>query len=333
MDSLTQIVLGAAVGEAVLGRKVGNKAMLYGAIAGTIPDLDTFASYFTDTITAIEVHRGFSHSIVFSVLGAIVFGWLISKIEKRSGVGWKGWSMLMFWGLFTHPLLDSFTTWGTQLFWPLDIRLAFKSVFVIDPLYTLPFIIFVILAMRRKKDDPKRAKYNKLGLLISSGYLVMSLIFKSIAFGNFKQSLEKQGIFYERMDVRPTPFNTILWTANVETDDAYLIGFFSLFDKQLVRFTAYPKHHEYLGRLKNDKNVQRLIDISNGWYIISEEDGALYFNDLRFGKLDIRDRESNFVFSYKLIPDDGTIRAEEVSKRPDEGAKLLKALWERLQGN
>ena len=68
MDSLTQIVLGAAVGEAVLGKKVGNKALLYGAIAGTIPDLDSFAPLFTDTLTSIEVHRGFTHSIFFSVL-------------------------------------------------------------------------------------------------------------------------------------------------------------------------------------------------------------------------------------------------------------------------
>ena len=84
MDSLTQIVLGAAVGEAVLGRKVGNKAILYGAIAGTIPDLDTFAGSFVDTVTAIEIHRGFTHSIVFSVLFAPVFGWLISKVERKS---------------------------------------------------------------------------------------------------------------------------------------------------------------------------------------------------------------------------------------------------------
>lgn len=65
MDSLTQIVLGAAVGEAVLGKKVGNKAMLYGAIAGTIPDLDVLARNFVDTVTATEWHRGFSHSIFF----------------------------------------------------------------------------------------------------------------------------------------------------------------------------------------------------------------------------------------------------------------------------
>ena len=81
MDSLTQIVLGAAVGEAVLGKKVGNKAMLYGAIAGTIPDLDILSGYFTDTLTAIEWHRGFSHSIFFSVLFAPVFGWLFNKLE------------------------------------------------------------------------------------------------------------------------------------------------------------------------------------------------------------------------------------------------------------
>jgi len=89
MDSLTQIILGAAVGEAVLGKKVGNKAMLYGAIAGTIPDLDIFTSYFTDTITAISIHRGFTHSIVFAVLFAFIFGWIVSKYESYKNI--KGW--------------------------------------------------------------------------------------------------------------------------------------------------------------------------------------------------------------------------------------------------
>ena len=110
MDSLTQIVLGAAVGEAVLGRKIGNKAMLYGAIAGTIPDLDVLAQTFTDTITATEMHRGFSHSIVFAVLAAPLLGWLTNKLEHKKGLGWQSWSWLFFWGIFTHPLLDIFTT-------------------------------------------------------------------------------------------------------------------------------------------------------------------------------------------------------------------------------
>ena len=78
MDSLTQIVLGAAVGEATLGKKVGNKAAFYGAIAGTIPDLDVVANYLVDTVTALEVHRGFTHSIVFSIVFGLFFGWLVS---------------------------------------------------------------------------------------------------------------------------------------------------------------------------------------------------------------------------------------------------------------
>ncbi|WP_324720808.1 metal-dependent hydrolase [Salinimicrobium sp. HB62] len=333
MDSLTQIVLGAAVGEAVLGRKVGNKAMLYGAIAGTIPDLDALASNFTDTITAIEIHRGFTHSIVFAVLAAPVFGWLISKIERKSGVGWKDWSRLMFWGLFTHPLLDSFTTWGTQLFWPLDIRLAFKSIFVIDPLYTLPFLVFLVLAMRRKKEDPKRAKFNRLGLIVSTTYLLLTLVLKFFAHQQFVEDLERQGIFYSRLDTRPTPLNTILWAANAEAENDFLIGYYSFFDEEIVRFEAVPKNHHYLGSLKNDKNVQRLIEISKGWYTISEKDGFLYFNDLRFGKLNPSDEGSNFAFSYKLIPEDGTIRAEEEPKRPGDASQILKDLWQRIKGN
>jgi inner membrane protein len=332
VDSLTQIVLGAAVGEAVLGRKVGNKAMLYGALAGTIPDLDALASNFTDTITAIEIHRGLTHSIFFAVLASPLFGWLISKIERKSGVGWKNWSWLMFWGLFTHPLLDSFTTWGTQLFWPLDIRLAFKSIFVIDPFYTLPFLVFLILAMRRKKEDPKRAKFNRFGLIVSTSYLMLTLLLKFIAHQQFVEDLEQQGIFYSRIDTRPTPLNTVLWSANVEAEEDFLIGYYSFFDDEKIRFESVPKNHHYLGSLKNDKNVQRLIDITNGWYSISEKDGFLYFNDLRFGKLNPSDEDSNFAFSYKLILEDGSVRAEEEPKRPEDGKQILIDLWERIKG-
>ena len=178
MDSVTQIVLGAAVAQAVLGEKVGNKAMLYGAISGTIPDLDVLVKPFVDTVTALEWHRGFTHSILFSILFAPVFGWLVSRWEKNAS--WKQWSWLFFFGFITHPLLDAHTTWGTQLFWPFDLRLAYKNIFVIDPLYTLPFLVFVILAMRRKRTDPKRKRYNTIGLLVSTTYLGITLILKGV---------------------------------------------------------------------------------------------------------------------------------------------------------
>ena len=192
MDSLTQIVLGAAVGEAVLGKKVGNKAMLYGAIAGTIPDLDILASYVTDTVTALEIHRGFTHSIFFSVFFAPIFGWLVSRYESYKD--FKAWSWLFFWAFLTHPILDAHTTWGTQLFWPLEYRLAFKSIFVIDPLYTLPFLLFLILAMFQKRDAPKRRLYNKVGIIISSSYLLLTFVLKGMAFNEFEMALKDQHI-------------------------------------------------------------------------------------------------------------------------------------------
>ncbi len=333
MDSFTQIVLGAAVGEAVLGKKVGNKAMLYGAIAGTIPDLDVLANYFFDTVTAIEIHRGFSHSIVFSVLFAPIFGWIISRIERRSAANWKDWSWLMFWGLFTHPILDSFTTWGTQLFWPLDIRLDFKSIFVIDPLYTLPFLIFLILAMRSIRGSEKRGKWNNLGLIISSAYLLLGLGLKGLSYIQFKTALEEQNISYRQIETKPSPFNTILWTANVETEDAFLIGDYSFFDTRPIQFNSYTKNHDLLGELASEEKIQRLIDINNGWFVISEEKGKLFLHDLRFGVLDPTAAEPTFVFTYQIIQEDGEIVVQEVDRNPEEAKKLLSVLGDRIFGN
>lgn len=334
MDSLTQIVLGAAVGEAVLGKRVGNKAMLYGAIAGTIPDLDVFARYFTDNLTAIEVHRGISHSIFFSILFAPVFGWLIAQWERKQSVNWKSWSWLMFWGMFTHPLLDAHTTWGTQLFWPFDLRLAYKNIFVIDPLYTVPFLVFLILAMRQKKNAPQRRRYNQWGLIVSSAYLGLTLLLKGLAYSKFVHALEDQGFTYTDISTRTTPFNAILWTANVDAGDRYLIGNYSFFDRKPIHFRTYVKNHDKLGELKNHPGFKRLEKIAEHWFTITEKDGNLYFNDLRFGLISLDPKETQFAFSYKIMIEDGRFTIEETPKydRVDT-QKLFRVLWQRIWGN
>lgn len=77
MDSITQAVLGAAMGEAVLGKKIGNKAILIGALAGTIPDLDVLSRLFIDDqIYGLLYHRGITHSILFTFLASPLFAWL-----------------------------------------------------------------------------------------------------------------------------------------------------------------------------------------------------------------------------------------------------------------
>ncbi len=333
MDSLTQIVLGAAVGEAVLGKKVGNKAMLYGAIAGTIPDLDVLARFLVDTVTATEWHRGFSHSIFFSILFAPIFGWLIWKINPKSKATFKDWSWLMFWGLFTHPILDAFTTWGTQLFWPFKTRLAFQNIFVIDPLYTLPFLMFLILAMRQKHTAPKRRKYNTLGLLVSTSYLLTTLILKGFAYKQFVHNLKIQNIAYQEMDIRPAPFSTVLWTANIDTPDAYLIGNYSFFDSQPIEFTAYSKNHELLGSLATNNKIVRLVNIAEGWYTISEENEKLLFNDLRFGLLSLERDETKFAFTYEIKNSKQGLEVLETPKTGADAKGLFQSLWQRIMGN
>jgi len=333
MDSLTQIVLGAAVGEAVLGKKVGNKAILFGAIAGTIPDLDILVRYFTDNVAAIEIHRGFSHSIVFSIVFAPIFGWLVYKILKKKEATWQEWSWLFFWGLFTHPILDSFTTWGTQLFWPFETRLAFQNIFVIDPLYTLPFLVFLVLTMFQERSSEKRRKFNRLGLVISSCYLGITLVLKGISYQKFIQALEEQQIAYLAIDTRPAPLNTILWTANVATDKAYLIGNYSFFDTQPISFESYPKNHQLLGDLKEDDKIKRLIKISKGWYSIAQENNQLYLNDLRFGLMSMDPKEQEFAFKYQLTNKDGALEIMENPKSVGDAKALLAALWSRIWGN
>ena len=332
MDSLTQIVLGAAVGEAVLGRKVGNKAMLYGAIAGTIPDLDIVANFFTDTVTALRIHRGITHSIVFSVLFAPLMAWLVTRYEKyKNG---KDWAWLFFWAFFTHPILDAHTTWGTQLFWPLDIRLAFKTIFVIDPLYTLPFLVFLLLALFQKRTSKKRRFYTNLGSIISSSYLLLTFVFKYISLQEFKRNLQDQKVVYSDIQTRPSPMNTILWSANVNTKDHFLIGNYSFFDSKPIHFQPYPKNHELLGDLKSNEKIQEMIAISKGWYTITKKEGKLYYNDLRFGLLSMSPEAENFVFQYVIETDtNGNVTFTEVPKDAIDGKKLLSELWQRVKGN
>ena len=120
MDSLSQIVLGAGVGEAILGKKVGNKTILWGAIIATVPDLDVIPGMFMDPINYVFFHRGFSHSLAFFILASPIFGWLLQKLYRKQTATWWNWTVFSFWVLFTHALLDCFTSWGTQLFWPFD---------------------------------------------------------------------------------------------------------------------------------------------------------------------------------------------------------------------
>lgn len=335
MDSITQIVLGAAVTEAAIGRKVGNKAILWGAIAGTIPDLDVLAEHVVDNITALEIHRGLSHSIFFALILSPILGWILTKIYPKENATFKDWTFAMFLGLFTHPILDAFTTWGTQIFWPFDTRVAIKSIFVIDPLYTIPFATLLIWAMFKRKDDPKRRKLNNLGLWMSSSYLALAIIFKAVAYHQFTSNLDKQQIEYSEIETRPSPLNSILWMANVKTEEGFRTAEYSLFDSKDIRFSeVLPKQDHLIKEFETEEKIQTLKRITKGWYTIEQQDDKLIFNDLRFGRIGLNDSNAPFAFSFELFYDEnGNFQAPERPKSFKQSKGLLPTLIKRIAGN
>lgn len=255
MDSFTQVLLGIATVEAIAGRQLKNKTFIYGAILGTLPDLDVAVGLFMDPVSGVAIHRGISHSIFLFLLLSPVLGWAIAKIE-RGKISFQRAIMVAFFGLFTHVLLDAFTSWGTQILWPLPNRFALKTIFVIDPLYTIPLLISLVYLFKTQVDF-LRKKYLFRGILISSCYLLLTCGIKLFALNKFEKALQNQHISYREIIVKPTAFNTILWNANVKTNDGYLLADYSLFDSKTVSFTLYKNNEETGKEISNTKEFKK----------------------------------------------------------------------------
>lgn len=332
MDSFTQIVLGIATAELIAGKKLQNKTFLYGAILGTIPDLDIIIGKFMSDVDGIAIHRGLSHSLLFFLMLAPLLGWCISKIEKTK-IDFKSASYMAFWCLTTHVFLDMFTSWGTQILWPLEYRFALKTIFVIDPLYTIPLLIALIYVWRNKKYVVRK-KYLYRGLVVSSGYLLLTCILKLVAVQQFEKALVRQNITYQELMVKPTAFNTILWNANIATTDGYFLGDYSFFDSQPIAFTFYTKNKDLEKEVEHLEDFQKLKQISEGWYLITKDNHNLYFNDLRFGLLNDNPKHPQFAFSYLFVSGyNGKLGAKEVAKEKRDGKALLKKIFTRIKGN
>lgn len=308
MDSLTQIILGAACGEAVLGKKIGNKALLFGAIGGTIPDLDVFIGkwIYNNEIQAMAFHRGFMHSILFALFGCFLFGWLTYKLyntgKRKETTVLKDWILLFFWAIFTHPILDCFTPYGTQLFAPFtNYRVAFNTISVADPLYTLPFLVCMIVLMFYNRTKTKRNSWLKAGIYLSSIYLVFTVINKLYIDSVFEKSFKKAGINIERFSAQPTILNNILWYAVAETEEQYHLTFYSLLDDKSIsdKFITIEKNHSIIDM--SDTNLQTLAWFSNQYFNISKKDkiGTYKYVDLRYPMLNPDDLNSS-IFNFTI---------------------------------
>lgn len=411
LDSFTQIILGAACGEAVAGKKLGNRAMLWGAVGGTIPDLDVFASFFTDELTSTAFHRGFMHSFLFAVLApwllaqlAVWFykqdiyrkrgykafalsSWLLMftgaliginfipvivrghisfytlvptlllavwfyrktwrdywvKTAENVEVSYFTWVLLFFWSIFTHPILDCFTSWGTQIWQPFaDTRVQWCTVSVVDPVCTMPFAICLWIAARYARASRMRSIWNWAGIVWFCGYLCLYTVWhKMTVNAAFNSTLHAKNIDFKRIYTNPTIFNNIVWYGIAESDTAYYFGQYGFNDRNPAfnKISVLPKNHLLLQRVPADDRVFKFIQwFTDGYYTVQPWNGdTLQVNDLRFGLLGDTLNNNNYVFPFLIFKNGkGQWDLKQNGRNKagiEKSKKSFGELWERIKGD
>jgi inner membrane protein len=249
-----------------------------------------------DAVKDFTYHRGFSHSLfVLAALTPLVV-WLIVRLHPQTVVLRRGWLALVYLVFATHALLDSFTVYGTQIFWPFDTTpVAWSTIFIIDPAYTLPLLIGVICALIAGRDRSWGKRMNATGLLVSSLYLAWSVGAKLHVESVTRQALHDRSIEYARVLVLPGPFNTLLWRLLVMDDTGYREGWYSLLDKRRdIQFTTHASSPELLRGLEDHWPVQRLRWFTKGFYSVARIGDDVVISDLRMGW------EPEYVFRFQV---------------------------------
>jgi inner membrane protein len=329
MDSVTQLALGAAVGVAVMGRRTAPwKAALVGAVAGTLPDLDVFIDH-GDPVANMVLHRAASHALFWLSLAAPWLGVLAAWAVREAGQ-WRAWAWAVWGALITHPLLDALTVYGTQLALPFtDHPVGLGSVFIIDPLVTLPLLVGTGVALARRGGGTA-LRANAWGLGLALAYLAWGVAVQQHVRGVAERSLAAQGIAAERLLVTPAPLQTVLWRVVAVSGDAFHEGFYSLPDEApSVRFERFERGLSLAEPLRGHPPLEAIARFSHGFYKLSRDGEAVRVHDLRMGQ------EPHYVFAFVVgragVGIEPVSPPTAVGGRGDAGAGL-RWLWARLWG-
>ncbi len=329
MDSLTQITLGSAIGVAVMGRRTAVwKAALWGAIGGTLPDLDSLIDHGDPLLNMVR-HRAESHSLFYLTLFAPLLASLVAWIHKE-GAEFKRWWLALWLVLVTHPLLDNMTVYGTQLLQPFtDHPFGLDSMFIIDPVYTVPLLMGVWAAMRGQ-GSTRGLKWNAAGLAISTMYLGWSLVAQAHVREVALASLETQNIKADQVLVTPAPFNTVLWRVVAVSPTHYFEGYRSMLDDDhRMRWTRHERGRALIDSYAAHVPARYLADFSKGFYkmSINQDTGHVLIADLRMGV------EPSYTFTFDLGPAEPTLTVapRRAGQRGDVGL-ALRWVWKRALG-
>ena len=298
--------------------------MLLGAALGTLPDLDVFID-FGGAVENFTYHRGFSHSLFVLAPLSVILWLLLRRWWAPVRDDPLRWFAAISLTLLTHPLLDAHTAYGTQLFWPLTTPpVAWATLFIIDPLYTLPLLLGVLVATFRRQAGGIALS---VGLVISTLYVGWSWVAQTVVSRNVDDALAALEVEDAQVFVTPTPFNTLLWRIVVIADDEYLEGVDSLVvDEGTIRFTSYESGAQTIQESRNVWAVERLHWFADGFIKASVNDDKLVISDLRMGQ------EPSYVFSH-VVAERGNPSWIEVSAEllpVSFGDRALAGVWDRI---
>jgi inner membrane protein len=327
MDSITQAVLGATIQGALLGRWQGRKALLYGALLGTLPDMDVVIDY-GDAVADMTYHRGFSHSLLVLSAVALLLTWLVRRLYPHPAYSARRLLATIALVLLTHPLLDSFTSYGTQLFWPLTpTPTAWSSIFIIDPLYTLPLLTAVLLGLLFGLAD-KTSKAPAIALALSTLYLASTLAGKYMAEQRVEAELSRQGIQAETLFSTPTPLNSLLWRVIVLDGESYHEALVGWFDRQPPQLGRIPRGTRLAQALDHSPAHHRLVWFTDGVLRYDQIGDHLVATDLRLGMTGFHP----FRFDFAHWENGEWQVQREVERWPVERGDLARLwlLWQRI---
>ena len=287
MDSLSQLVLGSALAATAAPARHRRAALLAGAALGTLPDLDGFviSAITSNPVHLMTWHRGASHSLFLLPLLAWLIWWSFRQRNGRVAQAPRAWFWAIFLPLFTHPILDAFTSYGTQLFWPLPVHPAmWSSVFIIDPAYTL-WLLLAVIAAWWLRERRLAQQLLMAGLIISSTYLAWSLAAKAMVDRAAQAALAPLGLAEAPRFSVAAPFTSLLYRVVVMTPDGYLIGDRAvLADQGPMRFSAHRSDTAALQAASHIPAVQELSWFNRGYMRAQvRDDGLLVLSDLRMG--------------------------------------------------
>jgi len=334
MDTLTHTVLGACLGELIAGKRIGKKAMIIGAIVNNIPDIDVVCYLWMDPSEALLAHRGITHSLLFNGLLTLFLAGGLQKIFNGWRMNYGHWLLLIGSGVFSHLFLDMFNAYGTGLFEPYNkTRFSLNSLFILDPFFTLPMVIatFVLLFIGLKNHN--RKVWPATALVLSSLYLALCGVNKIYVDHKTKQSMSLYGISSDHYFVTPTPLNNLLWFIVVQDKADFYSGYYSVLDTSLPTLRKVYRNDTLLAPYKGLKSVQNLLRFSQGYYCVEERDGAVLFNDMRFGQEDgWLDVKAPFVFSFDITQErPGMLRVQK-ERFKTLRKESLALLYTRIRG-